>query len=113
MPPTDAPPAFDSTVGDRENVRCNFCRADNFDVIVSDGRDRRHHLPGEFRMVRCRECGLIYLNPRPTASALMAYHPPQYSPYTQRGLFGKLTRWLRQRDAAGLLRSLPARAAAL
>lgn len=113
MTPTDAPPASNSTVGDRVNVRCNFCHADNFDVIVSDGRDRRHHLPGEFRMVRCRECGLIYLNPRPTASALVAYYPPDYSPYTQRGLFGKLTRWLRQREAAGLRRSLSAGAEVL
>src|SRR5690349_4779084 len=113
MPPTHDLPTSDSAVGDRENVRCNFCHADNFDVLVSDGRDRRHHLPGEFRMVRCRECALVYLNPRPTAQALAAYYPPDYSPYTQRGIFGKLTRWLRQREAASLRRSLPAGAEVL
>jgi len=106
MSPPNASSASASTIEDRENVRCNFCHADDFDVLVSDGRDRRHHLPGEFRMVRCRECGLVYLNPRPTAEALAAYYPPDYSPYTQRGLFGKLTRWLRQREAASLRRSL-------
>lgn len=113
MPPAHASPTSDSNVADRENVRCNFCHADNFDVLVSDGRDRRHQLPGEFRMVKCRECGLVYLNPRPTAVALAAYYPPDYAPYSQRGLFGKLTRWLRRREAAGLRRSLPAGAEVL
>lgn len=102
-----APPSSDSTVSDRESVRCNFCHADNFDILLSDGKDRRHGLPGEFRLVKCRECGLVYLNPRPTAQALDAYYPPDYAPYVQRGLFGKLTRRLREREAAGLRRSLP------
>ena len=65
MPPTLSPPTSDSNVGDRENVRCNFCHADDFDILLSNGRDRRHHLPGEFRLVKCRECSLVYLNPRP------------------------------------------------
>ena len=94
--------------GSREAVRCNYCRADNFDVLLTDGRDRRHNLPGEFRLVKCRECNLVYLNPRPTADALGAYYPEDYAPYVQRGLFGELTRWLRQREARGLRRSLPA-----
>ena len=103
----------DPVIGDSESVSCNFCHADNFDILLSDGKDRRHHLPGEFRLVKCRECGLVYLNPRPTATALGAYYPPDYAPYLQRGLFGKLTRWLRKREASGLRRSLPAGAEVL
>lgn len=102
-----------SDIGGLESVRCNSCHADDFDVLITDGRDRRHHLPGEFRMVRCRECNLVYLNPRPTAKALAAYYPPDYAPYVQRGFLGRLTRWLRQREALGLRRSLPAGAAVL
>ncbi len=96
--------------GSREDVRCNYCRGDDFDVLLTDGRDRRHNLPGEFRLVKCRECSLVYLNPRPTAEALVAYYPEDYAPYVQQGLLGKLTRWLRQREARGLRRALPARA---
>ncbi|MBK5188465.1 MAG: class I SAM-dependent methyltransferase [Gemmatimonadaceae bacterium] len=107
MEPTLTVPASFSDVDDRERVRCNSCHADNFDVLIADGRDRRHHLPGEFRLVKCRECSLVYLNPRPTAEALGAYYPPDYAPYAQRGLLGKLTRWLRRREALGLRRSLP------
>lgn len=113
MSPTLSPSTSSSDASDRESVRCNFCSADNFDILLSNGRDRRHHLPGQFRLVKCRECGLVYLNPRPTAAALGAYYPPDYAPYVQRGLFGKLTRWLRNREAAGLRRSLPAGAEVL
>ncbi|MDB4909656.1 MAG: Methyltransferase type 11 [Gemmatimonadetes bacterium] len=102
-----------SVIGNRESVPCNYCHADNFDVLLAHGRDRRHHLPGEFRLVKCRECSLVYLNPRPTAAALSAYYPPDYAPYQQRGLFGKLTRWLRRREALGLRHSLPASAEVL
>ena len=106
MSPALASSSSGSPARDRESVRCNFCRADDFEILLSDGKDRRHHLPGEFRLVKCRECGLVYLNPRPTASALGAYYPPDYAPYVQRGLFGKLTRVLRKREASGLKRAL-------
>ncbi len=113
MPPPLSDHTAPSDDGSREDVRCNFCHADNFDVLITDGRDRRHQLPGVFRLVKCRECGLVYLNPRPTAKALGAYYPQDYAPYAQRGLFGKLTRWLRRREAVGLRRSLPAGAEVL
>ena len=113
MAPELASATPDSNVGDCESVRCNFCHADDFEILLSDGRDRRHHLPGEFRLVKCRECSLVYLNPRPTAKALGAYYPPDYAPHVQRGLVGKLTRWLRKREVSGLRRSLPAGAEVL
>jgi SAM-dependent methyltransferase len=33
-----------------------------------------------FTVVRCDGCGLLYLNPRPTAEEIHAYYPPQYYP---------------------------------
>ena len=108
MQPTFATRSSPSGVGGRESVRCNFCHADNFDVLIAHGRDRRHDLPGDFRLVKCRQCNLVYLNPRPTAEALGAYYPQDYAPYVQRGLFGRLTRWLRRREASALRRSLSA-----
>ncbi|MEO6211340.1 MAG: class I SAM-dependent methyltransferase [Gemmatimonadaceae bacterium] len=106
-------PTSASDVGDRESVRCNFCGADNTDILIEGGRDRRHDLPGNFRLVKCRNCGLVYLNPRPSAEALHAYYPPEYAPYTQRGLFGLLTRLLRRREARAIRRSLAAGAEVL
>jgi 2-polyprenyl-3-methyl-5-hydroxy-6-metoxy-1,4-benzoquinol methylase len=113
MPATVITTTSPSNLAERESARCNYCRADNYDVVVTDGKDRRHHLPGEFRLVKCRACALVYQNPRPTAEALASFYPPDYAPYLQRGLVGKLTRWLRRREAAGLRRSLPEGAAVL
>ncbi len=65
-----------------EATCCNLCGADDASVLYQ-GRDRLLNLPGEFRLVRCNQCGLIYLNPRPTAQEIGAYYPEQYHPYTR------------------------------
>src|SRR6266545_1035326 len=51
------------------------------DDFVLEGRDRLHELPGRFQVVRCRSCGLLRTNPRPTASAMSSYYPDDYGPY--------------------------------
>jgi SAM-dependent methyltransferase len=51
------------------------------DDFVLEGKDRLHGLPGRFRVVRCRSCGLLRTNPRPTASAMSSYYPDDYGPY--------------------------------
>lgn len=51
------------------------------DVTVLTGRDRIHDLPGEFTIVKCRCCGLMRTNPRPTASCIGFYYPDDYGPY--------------------------------
>jgi SAM-dependent methyltransferase len=42
------------------------------------GRDRLHGLPGEFAVVRCRTCGLMRTNPRPTRATIGFYYPSDY-----------------------------------
>jgi SAM-dependent methyltransferase len=37
--------------------------------------------PGPFPLVRCLECELAYLNPRPDADQIDAYYPSTYEPY--------------------------------
>jgi SAM-dependent methyltransferase len=51
------------------------------DDLIVTGRDRLHNLPGEFRVVRCRGCGLMRTDPRPTLAAIEFYYPPDYLPY--------------------------------
>lgn len=63
-----------------ERVPCPLgCRGD--DEVILTGRDRLHDLPGEFRVVRCRGCGLLRTNPRPTLATIDFYYPPDYQPY--------------------------------
>lgn len=70
--------------------------------------DRLHHLPGEFRVVRCVACDLTQTSPRPSGAALAAYYPGDYGPHRQSSdepgsheagpaRRSRLRRWLKQR----------------
>jgi SAM-dependent methyltransferase len=65
-----------------EEIICNFCESDNY-VVLYEGRDRLHELGGPFRLVKCQQCGLVYLNPRPTREEMRRYYPLDYGPYAQ------------------------------
>jgi 2-polyprenyl-3-methyl-5-hydroxy-6-metoxy-1,4-benzoquinol methylase len=52
------------------------------DLPVLRGRDRLHHLPGEFQIVRCRGCDLMRTDPRPTPESMAFYYPPEYGPWS-------------------------------
>jgi SAM-dependent methyltransferase len=47
-----------------EKVNCNLCGSSNTKTILKEHCD----------LVRCKECGLVYYNPRPTPEALMDYY---------------------------------------
>lgn len=65
---------------ERENCACPMgCPAGEETVLT--GHDRIQHLPGDFTVVRCRTCGLMRTNPRPTARAMGFYYPDDYGPY--------------------------------
>lgn len=51
------------------------------DEVVLTGRDLLHNLPGEFSIVKCRTCGLMRTNPRPTPDSIGFYYPDNYGPY--------------------------------
>jgi SAM-dependent methyltransferase len=61
-----------------ERIRCNLCRSDNAKPIfrLCDYRLRVDDV--EWTAVRCRNCGLGYLNPRPTAEEVARYYPSEY-----------------------------------
>lgn len=60
------------------------CRGE--DAFVLKGRDRLHNMPGEFTVVRCKTCGLMRTNPRPTPEAIGFYYPDHYGPYQYKRL---------------------------
>jgi len=55
------------------------CETD--DEFILTGRDRLFNLPGEFTVVRCKGCGLMRTNPRPTPKTIGFYYPDNYGPY--------------------------------
>jgi 2-polyprenyl-3-methyl-5-hydroxy-6-metoxy-1,4-benzoquinol methylase len=46
---------------------------------VCKTRDRNWRLSGEFTLVRCRECGLVYIDPRPTPEEMSKYYPEAFT----------------------------------
>jgi 2-polyprenyl-3-methyl-5-hydroxy-6-metoxy-1,4-benzoquinol methylase len=69
-----------------EYIDCNICGENNsekFDKIKSIFPE---YLTGEYTLVRCKKCGLVYINPRPSKSILMSLYTSgdycsRYQPY--------------------------------
>ena len=78
-------------------VTCNFCGADDVSQALA-GRDLLHGIPGEFSLVRCNRCGLMYINPQLTSGELENYYPEDYEAHseTKKWQMG----WLRRIDYA-------------
>lgn len=91
-----------------EKINCDLCGADNTDLLFQ-GRDRLYGLPGMFPVVICRECRLVYVNPRPGAAALADHYPVTYKPYLHKpGFVGRIKAILRRVEARRIRRALPA-----
>ncbi|MEM2676114.1 MAG: class I SAM-dependent methyltransferase [Candidatus Bathyarchaeia archaeon] len=63
-----------------ETVACDLCGNDDTEIVFVE-RDRLHHIDGVFYLVRCRQCGLMYINPRPTFEEIRRYYPRDYHAY--------------------------------
>lgn len=85
-----------------ETVACDVCGADDPQPVhvlrdlIAGTTDEAFHL------VRCRQCGLHYLNPRPAISELGRFYPENYAPFTRRGIAARVRAWQHRRDVAAL-----------
>lgn len=81
-----------------ESVLCNFCGAaatEPFAVVADLLLER---LNVKTTLVRCRQCGLVYQNPRPTLAEMGEHYPPQYESYTDQTVQAKRN-WFLQKAA--------------
>jgi len=60
-----------------ENVACDLCHSLQTEVVVQQ-RDFLSDSPELFTVVRCLECGLRYLNPRPSRDEIGRLYPTEY-----------------------------------
>lgn len=60
-----------------ENVSCPLCGSSR-DREMFRARDLNTLLPGEYPLVRCCECGMVYVNPRPIPEEIRQYYPEHY-----------------------------------
>jgi SAM-dependent methyltransferase len=65
-----------------EQVACILCGLDDSAPLFA-GRDRLLGGTETFQWVRCRGCGLLYLNPRPSLAEMSRYYPADYEPFVR------------------------------
>ena len=63
-----------------EKTNCPLCGSSE-EFLLLKGRDNLYDLPGEFRVVRCRMCRHVYMNPRPTPDTIGLCYPACYGPH--------------------------------
>lgn len=60
-----------------EHVACNLCKADDGQLLFN-AADLNQRQGGLFSIVRCRKCGLVYINPRPSRDEMARWYPDKY-----------------------------------
>lgn len=55
-----------------EKTLCNYCHSKKFETFISNIKS--HEFNERFTLVKCKECGLIYLNPRPVRKNIGKYY---------------------------------------
>lgn len=64
---------------DFEYMKCDLCDDDNYDVKeLMFVQDNVVNKSGIFRIVECKNCHLVYLNPRPRQKVINKYYPGEY-----------------------------------
>ena len=64
-----------------KQVSCNNCNSDKFSILGS-GVDFEYQTSSQtFSFVKCKDCNLVYLNPRPRNSELSKIYPQNYLAY--------------------------------
>lgn len=92
-----------------ETVPCPLCGSAAYDVYLSQAKELYNGLDARFDVVRCRECGFIYTNPRPTATTIGCFYPDSaqyYQPKENRVTVGNWSRkgWKKALQQAVLAR---------
>jgi SAM-dependent methyltransferase len=85
-----------------EYVACDFCGGTSSSRLY-ELKDLLIGRPGTFSLVRCDDCGLLYLNPRPTWVELRKHYPSDYHPFTA-AVEDETSRFVRWAKRYGILR---------
>src|SRR5438128_1165002 len=61
-------------------VKCNLCGHDNAERLFEQ-RDSLTGCATQFPVVKCKDCGLVYVNPRPSVGDMHAFYPKDFVSY--------------------------------
>jgi SAM-dependent methyltransferase len=97
-----------------EFARCCLCACDDSQPIAVGEDFEYRTAPNEFLMVKCRRCGLVYLNPRPSEAETERIYPETYHAFgfkaSEYGLIYRVRRWLESKRLLRWCRGLPSQA---
>jgi 2-polyprenyl-3-methyl-5-hydroxy-6-metoxy-1,4-benzoquinol methylase len=87
-----------------ESVSCTLCGSNSSTLKVRQHDINLAQDERVFTIVRCNQCGLIYLNPRPSPSEIHVYYPTEYYPLEESSerktidrFFKRVSKWLKKR----------------
>jgi len=88
-------PSFDITW---ERINCPLCNASDEELVLQTRAQPDQTL---YSLVRCRSCGMVYLNPRPDPTCIGQFYPEDYAPYhrpnkQRSNWWGRMSRSLEQ-----------------
>lgn len=63
-------------------LNCFLCGSSKVEVKYDEGKDRLHNIPGSFKILECKECGVIFTYPQLEWNEIEAYYPDNYLPYS-------------------------------
>ena len=77
-----------------ESIKCDLCHSNN-NILLLQTRDYRYGHPEMFNIVKCNNCELIYMNPRPTTESISKLYEEDYTPDNKLKILPKVetVRW--------------------
>lgn len=63
-----------------KKIRCDLCSSDDCEFLF-EAVDRLFGCKGTFTYVRCRQCGLVYMNPQVSQQDIAQFYPANYKPH--------------------------------
>lgn len=64
-----------------EKTSCHVCKLNKSKLLLKNHDRFNNDKSIKFSLVKCCNCGLVYLNPRPTAKTIGYYYKSNYEPY--------------------------------
>lgn len=93
-------------------TQCTLCELDDCEPLAVGADFEYRTSPDEYLAVRCRRCGLVYLNPRPAEDEARRIYPDNYHAFqfqaAEFGLVYRVRRWLEARRLLRWCDQLPA-----
>ncbi len=91
-----------------ENIPCDYCGSDNPELKWR-APDRLTNTGEVFSVVKCRQCGLIYVNPRPSLGEMTKYYPADYWAFIRlKGIKWRIKKRILDRELSAIKKRLPA-----